>query len=277
LTGKANTSARVSALDVTLFDAVETELTAVDRQMLLAIQNIVASGNQAYTYLEIGSHKGGSIQPHLLDRRCEAIYSIDPRPASQLDERGHRFHYADNSTKGMLANLTALSPDQVAKIRTFEISAPELVDRNAAVGPVDLVLVDGEHTDFAVERDFEAVLALTRPGSVVVFHDAPITYGAIAKALAGLKQNNIEFSALPLPDSLFVIVIGDATALLRPPFEPLLARIGEAYLNALLLNRGYRSFYRLMPFGIVRSLLNRLGFRKAANAFGYGSDSLGRL
>ena len=76
---------RVAKGDLSLFDALPAELTPADRGMLLALQAIVAGRHPDYRYLEIGSHRGGSIQPHLFDRRCPDIISIDPRPVSQPD------------------------------------------------------------------------------------------------------------------------------------------------------------------------------------------------
>ncbi|QCK87609.1 class I SAM-dependent methyltransferase [Phreatobacter aquaticus] len=269
-------AARVAARDVSLFDAIETELTESDRRMLLALQDIVASSGTGYRYLEVGSHRGGSIQPHLLDPRCAAILSLDPRPAHQPDERGHRFHYADNSTARMMDNLAALDGEQLGKIQTFDLSAPSLRDRGDLVGPADFVFIDGEHTDQAVIADFTAVLTMSRPGSIIVFHDAPITYRAIADIVADLKGQGLAFSAFPLPDSLFVIVPGEADVLASQSFEGLAGEVGQAYLTALMLNAGYRQFYRLAPFRILRSLLSRLGFARAGTAFGYGIVRHGR-
>ena len=77
---------RLAALDTTLFDAVPCQLYDDDRRSLLAVQAAVRRRAGAYRYLEIGSYLGGSIQAHLLDPRCERIYSIDNRSAAAPDE-----------------------------------------------------------------------------------------------------------------------------------------------------------------------------------------------
>ena len=60
---------------------------------------------------EIGSHLGGSIQPYLLNSASLRIYSIDPRPPSQPDERERDWYamsYPENSIELMLGNLESI-------------------------------------------------------------------------------------------------------------------------------------------------------------------------
>ena len=58
---------RIERLDLSLFDSVPTQSTAGDRLSWLALQRAVRGATPGYTYLEIGSYNGGSIQQHLLD------------------------------------------------------------------------------------------------------------------------------------------------------------------------------------------------------------------
>ena len=60
---------RVETLDLSLFGRILSQTTDDDRRSLLAVQRAVAKAHRTYTYLEIGSHMGGSIQPHLVDAR----------------------------------------------------------------------------------------------------------------------------------------------------------------------------------------------------------------
>ena len=69
----------ISSLDLELFNKIHSSTTAGDKRSLLAVQNAIRALKRPYTYLEIGSHLGGTIQPHLLDPRCSKIYSIDKR------------------------------------------------------------------------------------------------------------------------------------------------------------------------------------------------------
>jgi hypothetical protein len=70
----------IASLDISLFAAISSQTSSNDKRSLLAVQKAVCAINDGYTYLEIGSYIGGSIQPHLLDDRCQQIFSIDKRP-----------------------------------------------------------------------------------------------------------------------------------------------------------------------------------------------------
>src|SRR5580704_10823934 len=125
---KENIARRVERFDTSLFDTILSETSLDDRRSLLALQSAVARGFSSYAYLEIGSHLGGSIQPHLLDERCRKIYSIDPRPQTQPDNRGVDYEYPENSTRRMLANLGSLGGGDLSKLQCFESDAKH-VDR----------------------------------------------------------------------------------------------------------------------------------------------------
>ncbi len=263
---------RIAALDIAIFDAITCEMTSSDKRSQLAIQNLVAEVKGSYRYLEIGSHLGGSIQPHLLDERCVQIYSVDPRPAKQPDERGNNFAYVDNSTARMMAGLSAIAQDEMSKIRTFETDAVALANSNAVLDPVDLVFIDGEHSDRAAEADFNAAMRFSSPDCLIVFHDAPIVYGGIANVMRALKKSGRAHFTLPLPDSLFAVFVGSGWETAHAALMPLFAQSGDAYLKALMLNGGYRRFYRLPPFSIIRSLLSKLKLSRNGPAYGYGTD-----
>src|SRR5262249_19291696 len=112
LTSMRPVSERIEDLDIGLFDAIPSQTSADTRRSLLAVHRAPARRHPAIAYLEIGSHLGGSLQPYLLDPRCRAIYSIDPRPAAQKDDRAPGFvaAYGQNSTARMLALLRELAP-----------------------------------------------------------------------------------------------------------------------------------------------------------------------
>jgi hypothetical protein len=80
-------SHRIRDLDLSLFDNIPTQTTKADQRALLGVQRAVMTKHEQFTYLEIGSHLGGSIQPYLVNPTCKHIYSIDPRPLSQPDDR----------------------------------------------------------------------------------------------------------------------------------------------------------------------------------------------
>src|SRR5690348_3494405 len=87
-----------------------TQSSEGDRRSLLDIQNIVRAFDTSYIYLEVGSHLGGTLLPHLMDPNCRTVISVDPRPTNQADERGRVFHYERNSTARMFRNLETIVP-----------------------------------------------------------------------------------------------------------------------------------------------------------------------
>jgi hypothetical protein len=71
-----------------------TQLSENDRISLLTLQAAVRERYAEYAYLEIGSFRGGSLQPFLVDDCCTTLYSIDPRtgvtsPSNQLFREHH--------------------------------------------------------------------------------------------------------------------------------------------------------------------------------------------
>src|SRR5690606_19727167 len=62
-------SARLQHQDTTIFAGIPSESTLWDRRSLLACQDAIRTRWSPYIYLEIGSHLGGSLQPHVLDPR----------------------------------------------------------------------------------------------------------------------------------------------------------------------------------------------------------------
>ncbi len=163
----ADVGSRRDRLELGLFAAIESQTSEDDKRSLLAVQAAVRDCVGTYGYLEIGSHLGGSIQPHLLDAACTRIISIDKRPSAQPDERGVEFAYADNSTLRMLQALQRVSPD-LTKLRTIDGETSSL-SCDAVEGPVDLCFIDGEHTDRAALCDFEFCLEAVDDRGAIVF------------------------------------------------------------------------------------------------------------
>lgn len=180
---------RVDRLDTGLFEAIPSQTSQKDRRSLLAIQRATARRFGPYAYLEIGSHLGGSIQPHLLDPRCEAIYSIDARPAAQPDDRspGCVVAYDGNSTERMLGLLRGLSPDGAGKVRCFD-SDSSAVDPARIDPRPHLAFIDGEHTRRAVLSDFAFCRRVLAPGGTIVFDDFPIVYPAVLEICRSLRK-----------------------------------------------------------------------------------------
>ncbi len=201
---------RIEGLDLSLFAAIDTQSDDGDKRSWLALQRTARRSNDPYTYLEIGSFLGGSLQPYVLDPRCRKILSIDPRPAAQPDDRGQWFHYENNSTARMLANLRAIDPDQVSKIACFDSDAQEIDPARLADRP-DLCFIDGEHTQRAVLSDFDFCLRVCAPRAIIFFHDDYVIHPALARILKSLRKQGKPFHSFKLQGSTFAIALGAAS------------------------------------------------------------------
>ncbi len=201
---------RIGGLDLSLFTAIHSQSDDGDKISWLALQRAVRRGNKEYTYLEIGSHLGGSIQPHLLDPRCRRILSIDKRSLEQPDGRGQQFRYEDNSTARMLSNLRAIDPDQVSKIVCFDSDARH-VDLTRLSDRPDLCFIDGEHTKSGVVSDFDFCARVCSSRAIIYFHDDWVIYPALAQIIRTLRTQGRRFTAFKLHGSTFAIALGESS------------------------------------------------------------------
>lgn len=191
-------------LDAGLYENITSQTSDDDRRSLLALQNAVRDRFGDYVYLEIGSYRGGSIQPHLLDPRCRRIYSIDKRPPGDVpDVRGSGVVYT-SSTQQMLDRLKQLAPEQVNKIICFDEDAASMSGSSLEERP-HLCFIDGEHTNSAVYSDFQFCLSVCDPNGVIVFHDSNLIYQGIAAALMELWRRGVDFEAITLPDIVYCV------------------------------------------------------------------------
>jgi len=210
-------SARISALDTTLFNSIPTQASEGDRRSWLAIQRAVRRP-AGYTYLEIGSYLGGSIQPHLLDPWCRLIISIDLRTSSQKDIRPSVVHYEDNSLEHMQDNLRRIAPAALEKVVCYEASTGNLDARLITQAP-DFCLIDGDHNEQAVFDDFEFCLRVCAPNAVICFHDAWLVYGALAASIRTLRRRGVSFVARKMEDGTFALFLGDSSPMRDPYFQ----------------------------------------------------------
>jgi Methyltransferase domain len=243
-------------LDLGLFEKIASQSTEADKQSFLAVQNAVRELHPDYSYLEIGSYLGGSIQPHLLDPKCRRIYSVDKRPAIQPDARGIDYVYQNNSTARMLEMLQTVSPD-LAKIVTIDGDSREL-DPSRVEDKVQLSFIDGEHTDAAVMADFKFSLKTLDTAGAIVFHDAQITYNGIADCVRYLEESSHDFHAYALPSIVFVIEIGEFPLHKHPKIMQRLIDNHQSYLFSLQNNDEFRRFANKFPFRLLRNMYARV-------------------
>ena len=204
-------AARVDGLDCELFSAVESQTTEWDRRSLLALHSAVAAKRPAFSYLEIGSYLGGSLQVLMRDPRCAHVMSIDTRAGQAADKRGV-WTYEGNTTTRMRELLATVPGAYLGKLSTFEIGTDKLRIDDLPARP-DYCFIDGEHTDEAALRDARfCARALPDSGGVVAFHDYSLVEPAIR---AFLREAWRDVSrAVAFAGLMFALELGD-TGILR--------------------------------------------------------------
>jgi len=203
---------RLNALDIGLFDRIESQTWDADKRSLLALHAAIADRLGEFAYLEIGSYKGGSLQVFVADERCRRIVSIDPRPEWTPDDRPGEavLAYERSSAREMLAALAAVPGADVSKVETIELGT-EQIDPATLERP-DFCFVDGEHTHGAVLRDARFCRDVLRGHGVIAFHDFSIVPGAI---LDFLRETPATLGYL-LRHDVFVVELGVPTLLTDP-------------------------------------------------------------
>jgi len=205
-------------LDTAIF-TVESQTANGDRKSLLSIQNVVRNVVPHYVYLEIGSHLGGTLVPHLADPLCRHVLSVDKRPASMLDERGVMFDYKGNSTQCMLDILNDHVPEAaLRKLNTFDADVSDLNTTHIPL-KVDFALIDAEHTITAVFRDFLGIKRFLADSFVVAFHDANLLCDGLQNIECFLQHQGIKFRSFFLPNVVYVIIAGDFADIVSQPLE----------------------------------------------------------
>ncbi len=240
---------KIRTLDLSLFDGkgINCQIHNDDKRTLLTVQNAIRNQVEAYTYLEIGSHMGGSIQPHLIDPKCECIYSIDLRPASQPDDREKAYiaYYENNSTARMLDLLSNIDKASVVKIKCFDSDASNVNIMEIEKKP-QIVFIDGEHTKRAVISDFNFCMQVIADNGVILFHDAGIVYPGIQAIMRSLKKNGKKFVPALLDGFIFMIAFDKQAIELYPPLNEMYLR-NYKFLKLLPIKKYFPRF--LIKFG----------------------------
>ncbi len=184
---------QLSSLDVSLLGVIPTSATIEDRRALLALH--LASRSPGYSYLEVGSEMGGSLQAHLIDPWCAKVFSVDLRVDTVRDYRGTFQWYNGNTTAAMRERLRLAWPNaQLGKLITFDMQASQ-VPAEALVPAPALIFIDAEHTDRAAWADFRWALKVGAQNGFIAFHDAHLVWGGIRRALADLNRQGVEHAA----------------------------------------------------------------------------------
>lgn len=74
--GVTSSDERIEKLDLAMFRHVASPTSSEDQHSLLAMQTVVRRKFHPFFCSEVGSHLGGSIQPHVVDSRCGSTLSV---------------------------------------------------------------------------------------------------------------------------------------------------------------------------------------------------------
>lgn len=211
---------RITGGDISIFK-VKSQTTVKDKRTLLAVQNFLRRAVGEYTYIEVGSHLGGSLVPHLADPACTEIASVDPRPEVLRDDRGRQVTYDGNSTQRMIDGLAEILPrDCLGKLKTYDCDAGDLAGYDMARN-YTLGMIDGEHTNTAAFRDFINLRKYMAKDSLVLFHDSNIVFDALQNIETLLRDEGAKFTSFYLPGILFALAFGKLRKPAKKALSPL--------------------------------------------------------
>ncbi len=207
---------RIEALDLSLF-GIPSASSEGDKRSFLRAQRLMRRLHQGYTYLEIGSDRGGSLLPYLFDEACAHIISIDPRPTAINDERATSILYPSDGEEQMLANLSAFAP--VERIKTIRA---DIRDASPAGLPkAQLALIDGEHTNVACFSDADRLLDFIDQDAVILFHDANLIADALQNYMRMLDRLHRPHVLFIVEDCVAVIGLGRYCEAVALEFGPI--------------------------------------------------------
>ena len=134
------------------------------RAFLILVQQL-----EPRAVLEIGTGRGGTL--FLLARVAApdaTLVSVDISSAADL-----RFGGGDFRHRRPLFEAFALDAQRVHFIDGDSQAADTraAIERKLAGREVDLLFIDGDHTEEGVRSDFELYRDLVRPGGIIAFHD----------------------------------------------------------------------------------------------------------
>ena len=232
----------IDQLDISIFNAIPSQTNDGDRRSLLAIQRAVARKYEKYCYLEIGSHLGGTLQPHCVDERCLKIYSVDPRPLQQPDDSapGAVVHYADNSSQRMLDLLSQIEGGNISKIECMETTTAE-IDSSEILQKPHMAFIDGEHTNRAAKQDWDLCHKVLHHKGLIAFHDFHVIYPTIWRISKTLQRQRISFAGVKLEGGIYAIFF-DPQLVDEDEYLRKYSTINSNYLQKYVIKQSIKQF-----------------------------------
>jgi len=240
----------IEECDIRLYRFAPSQTNDFDRASLLALQNSVRDTHMNYTYLEIGSYLGGTLQPLICDPKCKRVISIDKRPQEVPDARGETINYHGVTTHQMLTQLETVEDGNINKIETIDADTRNIPTDQIKDRPV-FCFIDAEHTNQAVMIDAAFCLAVSAPSMVLAFHDAHIVHQGIKEVLNELNSSKRVYKTAKLGGSIFAVSIGKKDYFNHPSVLPLV-KDGEIFLRLLKSRQLYR---KLIPAWLRKLLV----------------------
>jgi len=189
--------------DISIYDHVQAALGPDDKRALLTVLDAVRQGQRTYTYLEIGSWQGGSLQPIVADPACVEAYSFDARKG------GPKYNTLNAGI--MRENLRRVPGADIRKLRCWD-SPMGVADE---ILLADVVFIDGWHTPEMAWRDFWACRWMA--ADVFLFHDIDMIASAFKRAQRALPGS----VGYRLSDKVGLIYNGDWGAFATPELRAL--------------------------------------------------------
>lgn len=196
---------RINAHDIGVF-TLNKNITARDKRAFLAVQTFLHDHRKSYSYLELGSQRGGTLLPHLADPACTRAASVDPdrvtaAPAGEAENDAL-------TAAALIDSLAAHLPfESLAKLRTYDCHPAEMGEFGID-GDVTLALIDRERTNTAAFADFLAVRPYLARDSLVLIHDTNLVFEAVLNIEAMLRFEGRRFRGWFLPGLLYLAAFG---------------------------------------------------------------------
>jgi hypothetical protein len=244
-------SHRVDKLDLSLFDYIRAGGTSSeDVRSLLALHAAFAARGD-FDYLEIGSHRGRTMQAFVADPRCQKIVSIGRRDAVTADVESDPTECLGNTTAAMLESLANVPGADLDKLIAIDAGTEDLSRTEVSA---DLCFIHAERTDSAALRDARFCRLAIRGRGVIVFHERLRVVNGIREFLRELEH----YRAYPLAHDLLVVELNVPSFLADPRVKAqiprqawrVIAQLGATHA-ALLLSHVADRFRRVLARGAL--------------------------
>lgn len=176
--------------------------------MLIRMQEVV-SEKGAYNYVEVGSYKGRSLFPHIMDDDCKYALSIDLRPELTPDERTPIADYHHITADSMVKTIGRHCESyKLEKLETLTTDSTGISKRKRDE-KFDLALIDGEHTNEAAFNDFLNLIPHMKDSSIICFDDTHIVYSGVANAISFLNSAGVAHKVLFSSGCITALLLGE--------------------------------------------------------------------